>query len=253
MSLDSGQNAITDEFGFYRIENVTAGTYTITASATGYADKAQAGFVAGEGAGFDAALTAQSESSGGVDLVNVYATVSCVYSGVMLSGVSVKAAGAEGTYLTTTDQNGCASFMALPAGSYTFTINQSGRPGWESYTSSSQDLAGDYNLNCALKPNYQSLTIHVKKSYDPVTQTANVPLANAKVKLIGVDPRNENKTLISREEKTDEDGNVTVENLVPITWKISSSDFAYIETEATVYSNGAGKLSKEDLTPDPSI
>ena len=245
VALDNGQNGTTDEFGYYRIYSVEQGSYTVTVEASGYQKASQAGFeVSGLSAGYDAALA--PSGNGGAKTVNVYANVSCVYSGIMLSGVQVKAVGAGdlGTFTQTTDENGYALFTGLPEGSYTFEINQSGRPGWESYTSQAQELSGDYNLNCALKPRYQEMTVTVRGSFDPVTQTEGVPMAGVQVKAVGVDPKNEDKELVSLSAETDENGVATFDKLVPITWKISSSAFAYTETETTVYSNGAGKLSK---------
>ncbi len=249
VALNNGLNANTDEFGYYRISDVAEGSYTITVTAPGYTAQSQDNFeVSGLSAGYDAALEKKDESTG-AQTVNVYATVSCVYTGLMLEGVTVKAVGAGdlGTYTQTTDENGFTLFTGLPTGSYTFYINQTGRPGWESYTSQATQMAGDYNLNCQLKPIYQPLIVNVRGSYDPVTETANVPLAGAKVTAIGVDPKNEEKELVRLSGTTDENGSFTFDELVPITWKIRSSEFAYTETEATIYSNGAGKLSKSDV------
>lgn len=250
VTLENGQNARTDEFGYYRLNGIEQGSYTITASAPGYNQASQAGFVVNDvSTGYDATLTKQTEGSQ-AGTVDIYTTVSCVYSGLMLEGVEVRAVGAGdlGTYTQTTDANGFVFFTGLPVGTYTFYINQKGRPGWESYVSDPQELTTSYNLRCALKPNYQKLSVKVLGSYDPVTEDANVPLKQTKVKLLGVDPKNEDKVLINREMTTDENGVLTVDNLVPITWKISASEFAYKETETTIYSNGAGRLSKNDVT-----
>lgn len=252
VKLSGGRNAITDEFGYYRIQGVPAGTYTITASAFGYNDKSRADFTVGTvSTGYDAALTRiGGGGGGGVDTANIYATISCVYSGIMLDGVEIKAVGDGdlGTYSTYTANGGQATFTGLPAGWYTFHINEAGRPGWESYVSAKKQIAGDHQLNCALKPNYQSLKINVIGTFDPKTNKANVPLSGKEVTLIGVDPADEDNELIHIPAHTGADGSVTVEKLVPITWKISSSDFAYEEDEVIVISDGAGKLSEKEVT-----
>jgi uncharacterized repeat protein (TIGR02543 family) len=251
VSLHNGQNASTDEFGYYRIENVAEGTYNILVTASGYEEKAKPGFtVSGTAANLDMALTKSESSQSGAPTANVYTTVSCVYSGIMLKGVQVKAVGEGdlGTYTQTTDENGFTLFMGLPAGTYTFYVNQAGRPGWEAYVSDPQDLEGDFNLNCALKPNYQEMTVTVQGSYDPVTEQTGQPIAGAKVSVVGVDPTDETKELVHLSAVTGEDGTVHMDKLVPITWKVSGKAFAYQETMATVYSNGAGKLSRNDLT-----
>lgn len=249
VTLSNGSNAATDEFGYYRIENVSQGSYTIIVTANSYNSASEEGFEVGEtSTGFDVALTKKSGAENST--VNVYATISCVYSGIMLDGVQVKAVGEGnlGTYTETTKDGGLAYFTGLPAGNYTFYVNQTGRKGWESYTSTKKTLSGDYQLNCALKPNYQELKINVLGSYDPVTNKANIPLSGKEVKLTGVDPNDEDNELISINAYTDSKGTVTVKKLVPVTWKVSCSDFAYEETETFVYSDGSGKFSEDEVT-----
>ncbi|MCR5268518.1 MAG: carboxypeptidase regulatory-like domain-containing protein, partial [Lachnospiraceae bacterium] len=253
VSLSSGRNALTDEFGYYRIQDVPAGKYTITASAFGYNDASQENFTIGTtSVGYDAALTPKDGGGGGggAATANIYATISCVYSGIMLDGVEIKAVGDGnlGTYSTYTANGGQATFTDLPAGQYTFHINEAGRPGWESYVSAKKSIEGEHQLNCALKPNYQSLKVNVIGTFDPKTNKADMPLAGKEVTLIGVDPADEDNELIHIPAHTGNDGSVTVEKLVPITWKISSSDFAYEEDEVTVTSDGAGKLSEKEVT-----
>ena len=249
--MPSGLNAMTDEFGYYRIYDVTSGTYTITAEAYGYYGDSSENFTVGNTpAGYDAALTPKTGGGGGAATVNVYATVSCVYSGIMLDGVEIKAVGEGnlGTYTETTGNGGQATFVGIPAGTYTFHINETGRPGWESYVSPQKVLDSDNQLNCALKPNYQTLKVNVIGTFDPKTNTANAPLKGKEVTLIGVDPKDEEKELINIPAHTGDDGSVTVQKLVPITWKISCSDFAYEMDEVTVTSDGAGKLSEDEVT-----
>ncbi|MCR5118733.1 MAG: carboxypeptidase regulatory-like domain-containing protein [Lachnospiraceae bacterium] len=249
VTLTGGKNATTDEFGYYRIADVSSGSYTITARAFGYNDASEAGFtVAGVSKGFDAALSKTAD--GNTSTVNIYATISCVYSGIMLDGVVIKAIGEGnlGTYTQTTSNGGLATFTGIPAGNYTFQVNHSGRGGWESYTSAKTSLSGDYQLNCALKPNYQALKINVIGTFDPKTNKANAPLKGKEVALIGVDPKDEDNELINIPAYTGDDGSVTVQKLVPITWKISCSDYAYEEDEVTVTSDGKGKLSEDEVT-----
>ncbi|MCR4586213.1 MAG: InlB B-repeat-containing protein [Lachnospiraceae bacterium] len=249
VTLSGGKNATTDEFGYYRISDVSAGSYTITARAFGYNDASEEGFTVGMvSAGFDAALT--KTAGGGAGTVNIYATISCVYSGIMLDGVEVKAVGEGnlGSYTQTTADGGLATFTGIPAGKYTFKVNHLGRAGWEKYTSETKDLTGDYQLSCALKPNYQSLKIKVIGSFDPVSNKSNMPLKGKTVTLTGVDPSNEENELIHIDAYTDADGSVTVDKLVPITWKVSCSDYAYEQREATVYSDSSGKLSGDEVT-----
>ncbi len=250
VTLSEGRNATTDEFGYYRIPNVPQGSYTITASAQAYNDATTEGFEIGVlSACYDVALSPVS-AGGGEAPVNIYVTTSCVFSGIMLDGVDVAAVGEGnlGTYTQKSANGGQAQFNNLPAGRYTFYINQSGRPGWQSYTSAGKDLSGDYQLNCALKPNYQSLKINVLGSFDPKSNKTNAPLKGKNVMLTGVDPADEDNELISIPLYTAADGSVTADKLVPITWKISCSDYAYEEAETTVYADGAGKLSESEVT-----
>ncbi|MCR5591702.1 MAG: carboxypeptidase regulatory-like domain-containing protein, partial [Lachnospiraceae bacterium] len=253
VKLSSGLNAVTDEFGYYRIADVPSGSYTITASAYGYTEASEEGFVVGSvSTGYDAALSPAGGGGGGggAATVNVYTTISCVYSGIMLDGVEIKAVGDGnlGTYTETTSNGGLATFVGIPAGNYTFHINESGRPGWESYVSAKKNLSGDHQLNCALKPNYQTLKVNVIGTYDPISNKPNASLKGKQVTLTGVDPKDEENELINITAYTDDNGSVTVQKLVPITWKVSCSDFAYEEDEATVTSDGAGKLSEEEVT-----
>ncbi|MCR4804431.1 MAG: InlB B-repeat-containing protein [Clostridia bacterium] len=253
VALSSGQNASSDEFGFYRINNVEAGEYTVSASARGYLDETLAGLTIADGSvGWDAAMAPDEESSGkGVD---IYASVSCVYSGMALDGVTVTAVGeseegaALGPFTQVTDKNGETVFSRLPAGKYAFYINQTGRPGWESYISDMSEnvLTGNYSMRCALKPNYQTLTV-VVTGYDPYTETDFAPLSGKQVTFIGVNPKRESEELIRRTMTTDEDGRIVWDSVVPITWTISCDDLCYERAEAKIYSDGAGKLSQETV------
>ncbi|MCR5419069.1 MAG: leucine-rich repeat protein [Lachnospiraceae bacterium] len=251
VTLSDGKNATTDEFGYYRISDVAQGSYGVTVTATGYEEASREGFPVGEiSTSLDVALTKSNTAAGGTKPVNIYANVSCVYSGIMLDGVEVRAVGegSLGTYSKVTDAGGNAMFTSLPAGNYTFYINHAGKGGWESYTSATKPLNGDYQLSCALKPDYESLTVKVIGSYDPKTNKTNMPLSGKEVKLTGVDPKNEDKELIHLTAYTDANGCVTVQKMVPITWKISCSDYSYTEAEETVYSDASGDLSEEEVT-----
>lgn len=245
VTLSNGQNAIADEFGYYRITNVADGTYTIKAAAPGYGEATDTAFaVTAAPASFDAALTKSTSSN----LVSVYANITCVYSGITLSGVQITAVGVGelGTYTQYTNAKGHAEFTGLPQGSYTFHINETGRAGWESYVSESTTLTGDYALNCALKPNYEQLTVTVT-GYDPVTEEQNAPMAGKKVKLTGLDPRDNKTEIINLDAETDENGAVTFEKIVPVTWRVSCSDPCYEKREEVIYSDAAGHLTKNTV------
>lgn len=258
VALSNGQNALSDEFGYYRIYNVEEGSYTITVTANGYVDETTGGYtVGGASAGFDAALT--PDEDGANNTVTVYATVSCVYSALMLRGVTVEAAGTDGQgralgpFTGVTDDKGNVSFVRIPSGKYTFTINRTGRPGWESYTSAQTEmLSGHYNLECALKPNYQKLTVSVT-GYDPVRDEDNVPLANKRVKLTGIDPGNRTKKLCLVNMTTDENGTVVFEHAVPITWEVVCEDTNYQTASETVYATADGKLTKNAVALRPAF
>ncbi|MBO4898147.1 MAG: carboxypeptidase regulatory-like domain-containing protein [Clostridia bacterium] len=245
VTLSNGQNALTDTFGFYRITNVSDGSYTVTVSADGYGDFEEEGFtVENTSLGFDAALNKLTSDS----MIDIYANISCVYSGIMLRGVQIRAVGEGdlGTYTKYTDENGFAQFSGIPAGNYVFHINEAGRAGWESYVSETHTLTGDYNLSCALKPNYQQLTVTVT-GFDPVLEAKSAPLPGKTVKFTGLDPKDQTKEIISFTASTDENGVVTVEKLVPVTWKITCSSIGYETAEAYIYSDGAGNLTQNNL------
>ena len=248
VALSNGQNARTDQFGYYRISGVRQGSYDyIMATANGYEPASQNSFAVGTvPVGYDAALSADGSGSRSV---SVYVSVRCVNSGIMLGGVTVRAIrqDGEGGDTKETDENGFALFTGLPEGTYVFEINKSGRPGWESYTSGATPLNGSYNLNCALKPNYQTLRVSVI-GYDPVTERDNAPLKGKTVTLIGVNPGDKQQELSVLQGETDENGVLTVDKLVPITWLISCTELGYETAEETVYSAADGKLTKDAVT-----
>jgi hypothetical protein len=223
VSLGNDYKDTTDAFGFYQIDGPAAGTYDISASLRGYTGASQSNFVIDGKMDWSAELVPDQ----GNPCVDIYANIKCVYSGIALSGVTVTARhSTAGNFTAKTDEEGTLIFDNLPKGSYTFEINKTGQPGWESYTSEEYPVTQDQLLNCSLKPHYKSLTVKTT-GFDAFSEQ-NGNVRNVTVRLYGVDPKNHDVELITTAPRTTgADGTVTFDNLVPIDWRIEAYSPGY--------------------------
>ncbi|HPY98170.1 MAG TPA: carboxypeptidase regulatory-like domain-containing protein [Clostridia bacterium] len=233
----------TDAFGYYQIDAHEAGTYEISASLRGYSTVTDNNFELNGTKDWFAELTLDSDPC-----IDIYASVKCVYSGIALEGVEVRARhSSEGLFTELTDSDGSAVFYNLPKGKYTFEVNVNGQPGWENYISGEYDVTQDQLLNCSLKPKYQSLTV---KTYGfcAFTEQENSPLRNVYVRLHGLDPTNHDVELISPAPiKTGEDGTVVFDKLVPIDWLIEVYSPGYEPEEAIVKAMPDGTFEQDTV------
>ncbi|HOM35021.1 MAG TPA: carboxypeptidase-like regulatory domain-containing protein, partial [Clostridia bacterium] len=236
----------TDAFGYYQIDAREAGTYEISASLRGYTTVTDNNFELNGTKDWFAELTLDSDPC-----IDIYASVKCVYSGIPLKGVEVRARhSSEGLFYDNTDSDGSVVFYNLPKGKYTFEVNVNGKPGWESYISGEYDVTQDHLLNCSLKPKYKSLTVETY-GFCAFTEQDDSPLRNVYVRLHGLDPNDHDVELISPAPiKTGEDGTVVFDKLVPIDWLIEVYSPGYDPMEKLVKAKADGTFEQDTVRMD---
>lgn len=246
----------TDTFGFYRIDDIDAGTYEISAWAPGFCSKSEPALTITDGsAGWDAALESTWSGGGGGEekkVKTIYVNVSCLSTGMKLSRVTVKYRGDTLTGEGMTDENGCVILEEVPDEGYIFEINNDFRKkGWKSATattSDGSDKKGDLYVNCALEPECQELEVSVK-GYDPVSDKDDQPLEGINVTLKGLHPEDNRIVLVDDVKAvTNADGKVNIGWLAPITWVVSAGATPYTSVSETIKSNDEGKLTKNKVT-----
>lgn len=251
------KTAYTDTFGFYHIDGITSGTYGITASAAGFVDETGEVTINDGSTGWDAALTPVSSGGGGggggdEKSRKIYIDVSCLKTGMKLSRVTVRYTNGSLTGMTMTDDNGVAVLEDLPDDICSFEVNWDGKKaGWRGAISKTYDgveKKGDLYVQCALEPVYQKLDVKVT-GYDPVKDKDGQDLEGIKVSLKGLHPQNRKIVLVDDVSAyTDADGNVTFDDLAPITWVVSAGATPYTTVTETVQSDKSGKLTKKRLS-----
>ncbi len=140
----NGTETTTDSLGEYSIEDVSPGTYTVTARAEGYVSTTKT--VAVEGG-----ETAIADFSLNPDLVlgTLTGTVSDSGTGSGIAGASVFVQGDGFSTSTSTDSSGTYTINDIPVGTYTVTASA------DDYESESVETAiaeGDNTLNFNLDP-----------------------------------------------------------------------------------------------------
>ena len=189
--------AHTDIFGFYTLTQVESGTYELTASHPAY----ESGLVP------DLSLADAGRVEQSLALTpkyveptfDVYMQVNCVVTSLALRDVPVELTvkplkpgifGAEVQRSGKTDSNGFLHFKGLPAGFFTFAVNQGtdAIAGWEGYQGSpSVSIEGPHTANVGLMPVLSSIDVQVY-GFDPVTEEEGVLLEGIYVEATGVDP-----------------------------------------------------------------
>ncbi|OGU07013.1 MAG: hypothetical protein A2075_13230 [Geobacteraceae bacterium GWC2_58_44] len=151
----AGKTATTDSAGTFSISGISAGSYPLTISATGYSTYSNASHaVAANQSGLNFALVPASG----------YSMAGTVHSGTVggpaISGATVSIAGKTGT----TDASGAFSISGLTAGSYALTISAAG---YSTHTNPSYAIsASQSGLNFTLTST--SATAKVKVSGSPL-------------------------------------------------------------------------------------
>jgi phosphatidylinositol-3-phosphatase len=162
-----GGSTTTDSTGAYALSNVPAGTYTVTASQTGYANQSKSIQVtAGATATLDFQLTATTTGSGAIT-----GKVTNVSTGGAIAGSTVTYSGGSAT----TDTNGNYILSNVAAGTYNVTAT---RTGYISETKSATVASGaTTTLNFAMATG--------GKIAGTVTSSAGAAIAGATVHISG--------------------------------------------------------------------
>lgn len=229
-----------DVFGLYAVTNIPAGSYQIRATHPGY--------TAGQ---TNDTFAADSKLIRSFPLMRlpsdptrfkIVTEVSCVKSGLRLSGVTVKLTQYSGpsdltpvgNFTLVTDSDGRATLFGATNGHYEITVNETNvsprRAGWESYTSARRAMHAPHLAVALLKPIPQTMNVEVR-GFDPTlgpVGTSNSPLQNVYVDLEGVDPSDTNYVLLPpRVGTTGTDGKAQFNGLPGIAWRAVARKFGY--------------------------
>ncbi|HRW13104.1 MAG TPA: carboxypeptidase-like regulatory domain-containing protein, partial [Syntrophomonas sp.] len=260
----------TDDFGFYRMDGLEAGSYIVTAEHPAYQTAQEINFAVNPGANcWDWAL---QPISGGASLFDVYVEVVCATSGIHLADVPVAITVKRDsdnqfvTYNQATDADGVAHLTGMPAGVYTFTINYdipnvaAKIGGWDGYISVPfEDISGPHWADVRLKPIYNQLNVTVK-GYDVVKDQADMPLGGVIVEASGCDPADDSNVLLPPQVgvsgltkdapywDNSMAGKVKFDKLIPLTWLLETKKLGYENKNLFVRSNSSGGLMQTDVT-----
>jgi phosphatidylinositol-3-phosphatase len=115
----SGGSTTTDSTGTYTLANVPAGTYSVTASQTGYASQTSSATVSsGTAATLNFALSKSTTTTPG----SFTGKVTNISTGGVISGATISYSGGS----TTSDANGNYTFTNVAPGTYSVTASHSG-------------------------------------------------------------------------------------------------------------------------------
>ncbi len=191
--------ALSDAFGYYRLDDVPTGSHSVTASRGGYVPETDPAVVVSAGL-----LTPRDFALDplfpGTATFDIYAQVNDTKTGMALSGVPVRLQryGAdagdplEETFTELTNEDGLVEFRGLRTGRFTFRFNDSddGAPklGWGSLNRPTPVLLDKHHSAIAqLLPDANTLTIHIEGP-DPTDPEAGIgPLEGVLVELTGFD------------------------------------------------------------------
>ena len=189
---DRTYSAATDPFGMFIMDGMEPGTYTLEAHHPGY--------VTGSLPDFSVTLDGRNQWRKDLVLkepfIDIFVEVSCVTTGMKLKNVPVRitaaptGGGSAVERTGTTDALGFVRFTGLPAGGYSFSVNEGEDkiPGWESYSENvGKELTGPHWADVLLKAETRQITATVY-GYNPVTEEDNVPLEGIVVECEGVHP-----------------------------------------------------------------
>lgn len=235
-----------DLFGLYSLTNILAGSYRLLATQPGYTPGQEDEVLA-----TDTKLARNfplTRLPGDPERFRIMVEVSCVKSGLRLSGVNVVAyrfAGAadvtaDATNKLFTDINGRAILFGAVSGYYSFVVNDpsngSARTKWESYVSMRKSIHAPHLVLALLKPVPQTMTVKVR-GFDPTMGTAglsNQPLHDVYVELEGVDPADTNSVLLPpRVGTTDQNGEAQFTDLPAVAWRVTAKRFGYFPSTNT--------------------
>jgi len=196
-----GYSATTDSIGYYIITDVPAGTYTVTASLTGYLDGVATGVVvaAGETTQLDFSLTRISENG------TIYGKVTDISTGDPIAGATVSV---DTTYSTSTDSSGIYTIDNVSPGDYTVTATAT------NYYSDSRPAHVESNM-----------TTTVDFALEPVTHTLTVDSSP----ISGVNFTVDDMVHTTPWSESLMQGSYTIE--MPSTWTVGADEYVFAHWE----------------------
>lgn len=243
LQSDTGKADRSDLFGFYTLADVAEGTQTIDVNRRGYLPKTSTITVGSELASANAALTPDPSlpPNDSREIISLVISIVDAKSNVPIGGVPVVAQHAMDSFSGSTTGDGTLILEDVPEGAYTFLINQGGRAGWETYTSASHTIGQSHHINVQLKHIPQDLTLTVR-GCDPSTQEER-GLEGVYVELEGVDPEDEDIVVVpKRTLLSDGNGEVHLNDLCPIHWKVKTIRYGYQSVDETLTPGGGDQL-----------
>ncbi|WP_309400064.1 carboxypeptidase regulatory-like domain-containing protein [Cerasicoccus maritimus] len=239
-----------DAFGFYRIADLPVDDYALAVSHPAF-----------ETATVDPLSLSEGEEALNVELTpldsdtpwfDVYVQLNSVVSGVEAAGIPVRCkfdpegAPTAKTYAAVTDENGCATFRGVSAGSFQFFFNDATSASLASvdtsnffieYTSDVVTLTGPHTVSLLLEPKkgQLSFTVDWEQYFGTFGFGDPQPAKNFTIKLTGVDPNDTERELLpTRSSMTDENGEVTFINLPKLAWRVEVSRIGFEMVDGTV-------------------
>lgn len=259
-------------FGFFKIESIPTGTYTLSISHPAYvsATPEMISFAPADRINRVATLTPLP----GGPFFDITAEVSGAVAGIPLEGAPVKAlrfsnaadSNPSNTLLGRTDANGLVTFRGMQAGFYRFSVNDPNddlmnRPRWETFstTTSPLDLSLIDKTHIArflLKPKSQQVIIKVM-GYDPVIEMNDSPLNGFFVELNGLHPDDPTREVIPTRVGVTEGGGSTkgevrFSGLPAIPYRVTVKRLGYEPQTEIISPDAAGKLPGSDDPPTPT-
>ena len=225
VTITGGATRTTNATGYYAFANIPAGTYSVTASKTGYVSQTTTGAVVSVGTAkvvsFSLAVPQTLATLNGKVL---YAT-----TGQPAAGVTVTLTGGA---TRSTDATGAYSFAGLAAGSYSITFSKSG------YLT---QTVGPYSAAAGATTTVDH-DLHLNCLSGRVVSATGTPLAAATVTITGGATRT-----------TDPAGYYTFWDFAPGTYSITAAKTGYVsKTVSNVYlTGGTNKVVKLALAAQP--
>jgi hypothetical protein len=208
----SGGSANTDGSGLYTLR-VTEGSYTLTASAPGYASQS-ASVTVGPAATLSQNFTLVPQPG------SITGTVTDAVTGTPLSGATVTYSGGSAT----TSSAGQYAFSSVPEGSYTVSASAVNYAGQSQSASVKPGAAA--NANLALQPNPGAISGTVTSA------STGLAIANATVSFVGGSA------------KTNASGQYTLGNVTEGTYSVTATSAGYVSQSQTVSLGPAGAVTQ---------
>lgn len=246
--------AVTDAFGYARLDPIPNGTYTLEVDHPAFSPEVQTGLVVD-----GTTSLRRTVSLSGVPaeiFIDLFFDVQCAHTSAKLPGVTITVSrwdtadtglpGDPDRFLVT-DSQGVAVLRGVKPGYFKlnfFTAN------WDEYDTTDAVYYGQSQVIAAgLQPQYADLVVDVE-GFDPRGQTPAVgPLEQVLVEIEGVDLTDSDRVLVpARSVFTSATGSVTFQHLPPIRWKVRTSRFGYVADERIVEPQALGGFLAQDVS-----